>query len=123
MVDIPVGEEEHLHYYVPTLDVSQFWARKKDFSLIAPDVENKTLNTTFYFNTYWFYKYMLETQMGKQGGQYAEWGLADNLDELKEMILDANPYLFAATIIVSTLHSLFEFLAIKNGKHKISLKP
>lgn len=36
-------------------------------------------------------------------------------DSLKEMLLETNPYLIAATVIVSVLHSVFELLAFKNG--------
>lgn len=31
-------------------------------------------------------------------------------------LLETNPYLLALTIIVSIVHSVFEFLAFKNGK-------
>lgn len=37
-------------------------------------------------------------------------------DILKEMLVENSPYYLAVTMIVSTLHSLFEFLAMKNGK-------
>lgn len=41
--------------------------------------------------------------------------MADNAEDVKEMILDTNPWLFGVTMIVSVLHSIFEMLAIKNG--------
>lgn len=31
-------------------------------------------------------------------------------------LLETNPYLLALTIIVSIVHSIFEFLAFKNGE-------
>lgn len=37
-------------------------------------------------------------------------------DTLKETLLETNAYLLGLTIIVSILHSVFEFLAFKNGK-------
>lgn len=37
-------------------------------------------------------------------------------DTLKETLLETNPYLLGMTIVVSILHSVFEFLAFKNGK-------
>lgn len=37
-------------------------------------------------------------------------------DTLKETLLETNPYLLGLTIIISILHSVFEFLAFKNGK-------
>lgn len=49
----------------------------------------------------------------------SEWGLGNNdeqsaMDEIKDILLDTNPYFFGLTVIVYILHSLFEFLAIKN---------
>jgi len=34
---------------------------------------------------------------------------------LQQAFLDTNPYLLGITIIVSIVHSVFEFLAFKNG--------
>lgn len=45
--------------------------------------------------------------MGSTGGE---------LDEVKRMLVETNPYLLALTVIVSCLHSAFEMLAFKNGK-------
>lgn len=42
-------------------------------------------------------------------------------DTLKEAILDTNPYLLALTFVISILHSIFEFLAFKNGLLTLSL--
>lgn len=39
---------------------------------------------------------------------------SDSLEELKEILLDTNPYYLAITIFVYILHSLFEFMALKN---------
>lgn len=36
-------------------------------------------------------------------------------DSLKEALLETSPYILAATIIISILHSVFELLAFKNG--------
>lgn len=40
----------------------------------------------------------------------------EDQDTIKEAFLETSPYLLALTIIVSLLHSVFEFLAFKNGK-------
>lgn len=67
---------------------------------------------------------MLEAQMGQSNEVYKQWGLEDagiggedQYDEIKEMVMESNPYLFGLTMVVSMLHSLFEFLALKNGKY------
>lgn len=49
---------------------------------------------------------------GLQGSEEDE----DN-DALKEAILETNPILLVLTVVVSILHSVFEFLAFKNGIH------
>jgi len=36
---------------------------------------------------------------------------------LQQAFLDTNPYLLGITIIVSIVHSVFEFLAFKNGEY------
>lgn len=36
-------------------------------------------------------------------------------DSVKEAFLETSPYLLALTVIVSLTHSVFEFLAFKNG--------
>lgn len=40
-------------------------------------------------------------------------------DSLKEALLETSPYILAATIIVSILHSVFELLAFKNGNYLV----
>ena len=34
---------------------------------------------------------------------------------LQQAFLDTSPYLLAITVVVSIVHSVFEFLAFKNG--------
>lgn len=50
----------------------------------------------------------------KQTGMLGSTG--GELDEVKRMLIETNPYLLALTVIVSCLHSAFEMLAFKNGK-------
>jgi hypothetical protein len=58
---------------------------------------------------------MMENQLVQSSAMYEEWGIAEGgMEEFKEMVLDNNPYYFGLTMGVSMLHSLFEFMAIKN---------
>ena len=43
-------------------------------------------------------------------------------DSIKEAFLETNFYLLVMTFVVSILHTIFEFLAFKNGKHVILFK-
>ena len=45
--------------------------------------------------------------------------LDEDQDSLKEAMIDTNPYLLGVTLLVSVVHSVFEFLAFKNGKQLI----
>ena len=40
----------------------------------------------------------------------------EDQDTIKTTLLETNPYLLALTVAVSLLHSIFEFLAFKNGE-------
>jgi len=104
--------------YIPILDVSQFWLREKDYILLDAHAENKTVNTTFMFYPYWSKKFMMERQLQQSGKIYENLGVStggsDHSEELKEMIMDANPILLGVTFLVQMLHSVFEFLALKN---------
>lgn len=51
-------------------------------------------------------------------GAGGDGGMDEDQDSLKEAMLDTNPYLLGMTFIVSVVHSIFEFLAFKNGSFK-----
>ena len=44
--------------------------------------------------------------------------MKEQIDELREIIFDNDPILVGITFLVSSLHSVFEFMAVKNGKNK-----
>ncbi len=77
-------------------------------------LKNENFNVTIYFSIQWSYKYILEKSMEQSNKIYAEMGVDTGEDSLKQMILQTDLWLFVLTGIVSVLHSLFEFLAIKN---------
>ncbi|KAG9070393.1 hypothetical protein KI688_009730 [Linnemannia hyalina] len=54
----------------------------------------------------------LDIGMSKQSGMMG--GTGGELDEVKRMLVETNPFLLALTVIVSCLHSAFEMLAFKN---------
>jgi len=61
----------------------------------------------------------LDVGMSKQSGMMG--GTGGELDEVKRMLIETNPWLLALTVIVSCLHSAFEMLAFKNGKLRSSI--
>ena len=47
------------------------------------------------------------------------YGEHNEFESIKKMLLESNPYLIAITFFVSILHSIFDFLAFKNGNFDI----
>lgn len=45
----------------------------------------------------------------------------DDQDYMKEALLETSPILLGLTFVVSIVHSIFEFLAFKNGKFKCDI--
>ena len=37
----------------------------------------------------------------------------------QQTLMETNPYLLGLTVVVSIVHSIFEFLAFKNGKSQL----
>ncbi|KAL4493933.1 hypothetical protein ABPG72_021950 [Tetrahymena utriculariae] len=124
--------------YLPILDVSQFWIRRKDLvyqgqieeelaeenknqpATTQDVIDQKDLpaiyNTTIIFYPYWHAKLLMINQMEQTFNHQANFGLhdANSLEQFKEILGDNNPYYLAITFIVSILHSIFELLAVKN---------
>ncbi|EAR88140.2 cleft lip and palate transmembrane protein (macronuclear) [Tetrahymena thermophila SB210] len=126
--------------YLPILDVSQFWVRRKDLVYqgqieeeLAEENKNQpattatqevidqndlpsVYNTTIVFYPYWHAKLLMISQMEQTFNDQASYGLhdANSLEQFKEILGDNNPYYLAITFIVSILHSVFELLAVKN---------
>ena len=50
-------------------------------------------------------------------GMHEQWGTSTpkESESMKRMLFETNPYLLALTFVVSVLHSVFDFLAFKNG--------
>lgn len=73
-----------------------------------------------------FYWQMYLSQSAKP--QWMQWmgeqqATDEEQDSFKETLLETNPYLLGLTVAVSLLHTVFEFLAFKNGEFQsVALK-
>lgn len=43
-----------------------------------------------------------------------EWGMASEMDDMKRVLSDTNPWFLGLTVVVSMVHMVFDFLAFKN---------
>ncbi|KAI9215734.1 hypothetical protein POPTR_T045800v4 [Populus trichocarpa] len=100
--------------YFPTLFFNEFWLLRDKFIAINDTVTELTLNlevgpisTT---------KWQLFLQIDQSFQVHRSYGsmLEGEADELKRVFLEGNPYLLVITMVVSMLHSVFDFLAFKN---------
>lgn len=100
--------------YYPVVFINEINVIKDNFIPI-----NKTLDKVqlqLYYNTYSQIKHQMQQQIAFTWNMQVQWGMAEEaeFDEIKRIIYETNIYLLAVTMIVSVLHSLFDFLAFKN---------
>ncbi|PRP74259.1 hypothetical protein PROFUN_12006 [Planoprotostelium fungivorum] len=106
-------DREVEHYY-PVVFFNEFWLFKDHHIAINNTVE--TLSLTLSYETISFIKWTMFIQIEESLSMQKSMGTSQEGDseEMKRMFTDTNPYLLALTIVVSTLHSVFDFLAFKN---------
>ena len=103
--------------YLPHLYVNDFWLLGHHLVALnaslaaAPHVP---LALSYSPGTMW--RWALQSQMQSQWDVQASMGLAANSDTdmIKSILTDTNPWLLALTMVVSLLHSVFDFLAFRN---------
>ncbi|KAJ3147446.1 hypothetical protein HDU86_007996 [Geranomyces michiganensis] len=102
-----------MHYF-PVFLVNDFWMLQENLMPINDTV--KKLNVSLAYSPIPRWKYqMYQTFEENFRVQNSMMGVGSGeTDEMKRLFLDTNPILLAVTIIVSTLHSVFDFLAFKN---------
>lgn len=110
---VPGGE-----FYYPVIYFNDYWNLNTDYQPINDTV--KKLNLTLTFAPISLIRWQMYAAQNMRSKWYSVLG-ADFMedsdtdqDSLKTAIIETNPYLLALTIIVSIIHSVFEFLAFKN---------
>jgi hypothetical protein len=103
--------------YFPPLFRDSFWAlkdRQAEVNVSAPAVRlNFTVGLAPVSLTVWRLQAALEESWKMQESLGAGAG-EDTTQEFKRMLVETNPVLLAITVLVSLLHSLFDYLAFKN---------
>ncbi|KAK4296903.1 hypothetical protein Pmani_030639 [Petrolisthes manimaculis] len=123
---VPPPLDEYIHFngvgdrYKPITFINTYWNLMKDYRPINKTTE--TLDLTVIYQPLTLFKWQLYAAQAMKnrwpgtalleglGGEEEE----EDQDTLKEAFLETSPYLLGLTIIVSLLHSVFEFLAFKN---------
>ncbi|XP_022868681.1 cleft lip and palate transmembrane protein 1 homolog [Olea europaea var. sylvestris] len=100
--------------YYPTVFFNEFWLLRDKLIPINETVEELPLHLEV--GPISMTKWQLFLQMDQSFQIHRTYGsmLEGEADELKRVFLEGNPYLLAVTMVVSVLHSVFDFLAFKN---------
>ncbi|XP_044743143.1 cleft lip and palate transmembrane protein 1 homolog [Chrysoperla carnea] len=123
---VPPPLDEYIEFipgtnkYKPVLFANEFWNMLRDYDPINETVKELELRLTFQpLSLFKWQLYSAQAMRNKwTAGMFGEAFQTDeddaDQDTLKETLLETSPYLLAATVIVSILHSIFELLAFKN---------
>ncbi|XP_076056707.1 putative lipid scramblase CLPTM1 isoform X2 [Oratosquilla oratoria] len=123
---VPPPFDEYLEFsplgdkYTPIVFLNTYWNLVKDYKVINTTTESLPLKLTFQPITLFKWQlYAAQAMKNRWPGTALLDGISgddneEDEDALKEAFLETSPWLLALTIIISTLHSIFEFLAFKN---------
>lgn len=121
---VPQPLDEYIHFlpggnfYKPILYMNDFWNMQRDYQPLNDTVEQLELRLTYQpLSLFKWQIYAAQSVRNKWTSSFMGEASDDDdndQDTLKETLLETNPYLLGLTIIVSILHSVFEFLAFKN---------
>ncbi|KAK7104349.1 putative lipid scramblase CLPTM1 [Littorina saxatilis] len=121
---VPQPLDEYIEFYpgankyYPVIYLNEYWNLNSDYMPVNETV--KVLNLTLTYSPISLFKWQMYAAQSMRNKWTSMLGsdFADDSDEdqdsLKTAFLETSPYLLAMTIIVSILHSIFEFLAFKN---------
>ncbi|XP_030462722.1 uncharacterized protein LOC115682599 [Syzygium oleosum] len=100
--------------YYPTIYFNEFWLLRDKLIPINETVDEVPLNLDV--GPISMTKWQLFLQIDQSFQVHRSYGsmLEGESDELKRVFLEGNPYLLGITMVVSLLHSVFDFLAFKN---------
>lgn len=113
---LPSANNETAARYYPIVFYNAFWQLKEASYPINETVASVPLHVDF--EPIGITKFQILASLDdsfKQAANNPMGGAsAGDFDEIKRVLLETNPILLATTILVTILHSLFEFLAFKN---------
>ncbi|XP_027903085.1 CLPTM1-like membrane protein cnrB [Vigna unguiculata] len=100
--------------YYPIVYFNEFWLLRDKLIRLNETVTELRLNLEV--GPISMTKWQLFLQIDQSFQIHRNYGsmLEGEADELKRVFLEGNPYLLAITMVVSLLHSVFDFLAFKN---------
>ena len=102
-------------FYYPILYPNALWDRQSEYTRLDTREKDNPLSLSVSIYPISFTRFtLLENMLLGLEGQKS-WGITQQeVDDMKSIFTDTNPYFLALTIVVSLLHMFFEYLAFKN---------
>jgi len=105
--------------YTPVFTVLDFWMTRDNWIQVndtLPEDGFYKLELSFEPQSLFKFQFFVqfEESMKMQNSLYGGSNGDSDTDEIKRMLTETNPYLLGLTMIVSMLHTIFDFLAFKN---------
>ncbi len=101
------------HTYAPVFYVNDFWTYKDHYYALN-ETSARQLPLRIVFGPMGLWKWQLFTQMEQSFATQQQWGMASEMDDMKRVLSDTNPWFLGLTVVVSMVHMVFDFLAFKN---------
>jgi len=99
--------------YFPVIFFNNFWLLKEHLLQINNSLTHLPLFLTY--EPLSLMKWQLMVQMDQSFTMQKQFGAVESeIDDIKRMLYETNPYLLGLTFVVSILHMVFDFLAFKN---------
>ncbi|KAL4263239.1 CLPTM1 family protein [Pleurotus pulmonarius] len=130
---VPIGQlpppiREHIHiipdlrdetgtkgFYKPIVFPNEFWHLRSHMVEVNTSTPNLPLQITFQPMSYMKFQMFASMTHGfNEAAKQQGAGAGAELDEIKRMLLETNPWFLGLTAAVSILHVLFEMLAFKS---------
>ncbi|GJP48434.1 hypothetical protein CLOM_g7718 [Closterium sp. NIES-68] len=100
--------------YFPTLYMNEFWLLRDKLTQLNGTVSEVPLSMVVETLPAWRWHIYLSMDQSFKLQQQFGTAVESEADELKRVFLEGNPILLGVTVVVSILHSVFDFFAFKN---------
>ncbi|RYP79957.1 hypothetical protein DL770_006432 [Monosporascus sp. CRB-9-2] len=106
-------------WYYPVLFVNSFWQLKSHMTVLNETVKTLPMRVDLTNMAYWKFNTMAAIEMSSRqqahqaafGGPLPGGGDGSEIEMIKEIFIDTNPYLLGVTAVVSVAHIILEMLA------------
>ncbi|TFK43833.1 cleft lip and palate transmembrane protein 1-domain-containing protein [Crucibulum laeve] len=125
--NVPAPLLEHIHlvpgerdetgtkgFYKPIVFPNEFWHLRSHYIELNETTPSLPLQITFQPMTFFKFQIFASMTHGFNEAAKQQGGAGAELDEVKRMLLETNPWFLGLTGLVSLLHVLFEMLAFKS---------